>query len=173
MEISNTELITIGFFHPIFIQKYHCPLRTNDFKDFFSDMQIENNDEAIRESLYGCGQSLNAYIVEFYGRNDRELSIKGNIDNTLKNELIKVLFQASKSSSNQSKLSLLDGLSKEDKSNVYKVMEHIKSDENLSDFFKQLEDTVKHYLYDEYKQYKQDLKEKPKHFIKEKGNKTG
>ncbi|EJB8440160.1 hypothetical protein MW344_004820 [Vibrio parahaemolyticus] len=170
MEVSSTELMTIGFFYPIFNQKFHCHLRTNDFNDFVHHMQIENNDKSIRHSLYNCGNSLNLFIIDFYGRNDRELSIKGNIDNSLKDTFLKTLFALAKDSKNQTRLSLLDGLSKEDKSNVYKVLSHIKLNQKLNDLFNELESLVKHYLFDEYKQYKSALKDKPKHNIKEKGN---
>ncbi|WP_434998829.1 hypothetical protein ACRZ5S_19740 [Vibrio scophthalmi] len=170
MEVLNTELMTIGFFYPIFNKKFHCHLRSNDFKDFQYDMQIENNDKSIRDSLYYSGSSLNSFIVDFYGRTDRELSIKGNIDNSLKDTFLKTLFTHAKDSQNQTRLSLLDGLTKEDKTNAYKVLSHIKSNQKLNALFVELESMVKHYLFDEYKQYKSELKEKPKHNLKEKGN---
>lgn len=162
MDYDNVELQTIAIFQPLFIKKFNLPKRNDFVDDFYDDCKISNREKEIMFEAFNCASHMNKFLDEVFQRKDREMSLKANVINVVKPVLIHALFEASKLQDSTT-FSLTEELQKSDRGNVFEVLNYVKKHNHTKPLFLTLKEIVKHHFYDEYKQYKKELKKGIKH----------
>ena len=162
MDYDNVDLQTIAIFQPLFIKKFNLPKRNEFADDFYADCRIANREKEIMFEAFDCASHMNHFLDEVFQRKDREMSLKGNVINMVKPVLIHALFEASKLQDSTT-FCLTEDLPKSDRDNVFEVLEYVRNHDHTKPLFLTLKEIVKHHFYDEYKQYKKELKKGIKH----------